>query len=172
MERKYLISAYVMCMIQGVFEMSQTRFRVQRFVLCVLHTIWDIRWRRAIDHVKLQAESIAPHKRRARNLVSFPYCQDKITTFVETGPERLRRSQFGICIIFHPLPLAPLGGVHGCAGFCHLMFRACAWFLAPAFRSHTRYKPWPRVEKFLSELEPCSFVADAGCGNGKAPSTE
>ncbi|CAM9560947.1 unnamed protein product [Ectocarpus fasciculatus] len=33
--------------------------------------------------------------------------------------------------------------------------------------SHTRYKPWPRVEKFLSELEPCSFVADAGCGNGK-----
>ncbi|CAM9261017.1 unnamed protein product [Ectocarpus sp. 4 AP-2014] len=33
--------------------------------------------------------------------------------------------------------------------------------------SHTRYKPWPRVEKFLNELEPCSFVADAGCGNGK-----
>ncbi|CAM9156654.1 unnamed protein product [Ectocarpus sp. 13 AM-2016] len=33
--------------------------------------------------------------------------------------------------------------------------------------SHTRYKPWPRVENFLSELEPCSFVADAGCGNGK-----
>ncbi|CAM9345993.1 unnamed protein product, partial [Hapterophycus canaliculatus] len=33
--------------------------------------------------------------------------------------------------------------------------------------SHTRYKPWPKVEKFLGELETCSLVADAGCGNGK-----
>eukprot|EP00752_Nemacystus_decipiens_P003805 g3501.t1 len=33
--------------------------------------------------------------------------------------------------------------------------------------SHTRYKPWPKVEKFLKELPPCSLVADAGCGNGK-----
>ncbi|CAM9105094.1 unnamed protein product [Scytosiphon promiscuus] len=33
--------------------------------------------------------------------------------------------------------------------------------------SHTRYKPWPKVEKFLSELAACSLVADAGCGNGK-----
>eukprot|EP00903_Cladosiphon_okamuranus_P021891 g20124.t2 len=33
--------------------------------------------------------------------------------------------------------------------------------------SHTRYKPWPKVEKFLNDLPPCSLVADAGCGNGK-----
>ncbi|CAM9142997.1 unnamed protein product [Laminaria digitata] len=33
--------------------------------------------------------------------------------------------------------------------------------------SHTRYKPWPRVEDFLRGLEACSLVADAGCGNGK-----
>ncbi|CAM9411729.1 unnamed protein product [Pylaiella littoralis] len=33
--------------------------------------------------------------------------------------------------------------------------------------SHTRYKPWTKVEKFLCELEACSLVADAGCGNGK-----
>lgn len=34
-------------------------------------------------------------------------------------------------------------------------------------RSHTRYKPWPKVEEFLSKLEACSLVADAGCGNGE-----
>lgn len=37
-------------------------------------------------------------------------------------------------------------------------------------RSHTRYKPWPKVEKFLTDLPPCSLVADAGCGNGKCSS--
>lgn len=33
--------------------------------------------------------------------------------------------------------------------------------------SHTRYKAWPKVEKFLSEVEPGSLVLDVGCGNGK-----
>ena len=33
--------------------------------------------------------------------------------------------------------------------------------------SHTRYKPWPQVVKFLSSLEKHSIVADVGCGNGK-----
>lgn len=42
---------------------------------------------------------------------------------------------------------------------CHSFHARC--------RSHTRYKPWPKVEKFLCELEACSLVADAGCGNGK-----
>ena len=35
------------------------------------------------------------------------------------------------------------------------------------YRSHTRYKPWPRVQEFLRGLEACSLVADAGCGNGE-----
>jgi SAM-dependent methyltransferase len=38
--------------------------------------------------------------------------------------------------------------------------------IAPHF-SHTRYKPWPKIEKFLNELEPGSLVFDVGCGNGK-----
>lgn len=38
--------------------------------------------------------------------------------------------------------------------------------IAPHF-SHTRYKPWPKIEKFLNELEPGSVVCDVGCGNGK-----
>eukprot|EP01134_Creolimax_fragrantissima_P002209 CFRG2209T1 len=33
--------------------------------------------------------------------------------------------------------------------------------------SHTRYKPWPQVEKYLAGLEPGALWADAGCGNGK-----
>ncbi len=33
--------------------------------------------------------------------------------------------------------------------------------------SHTRYKAWPKIEKFLQELEPGSMVFDVGCGNGK-----
>jgi ubiquinone/menaquinone biosynthesis C-methylase UbiE len=33
--------------------------------------------------------------------------------------------------------------------------------------SNTRYKAWPRIEKFLMELEPGSLVLDVGCGNGK-----
>ena len=31
----------------------------------------------------------------------------------------------------------------------------------------TRHTRWPRVEKFLGDLPPCSLVADVGCGNGK-----
>lgn len=38
--------------------------------------------------------------------------------------------------------------------------------IAPHF-SHTRYKPWPHVVKFLESLEPYSIVGDIGCGNGK-----
>lgn len=38
--------------------------------------------------------------------------------------------------------------------------------IAPHF-SHTRYKPWPKIEAFLNELEPGSLVFDVGCGNGK-----
>ena len=38
--------------------------------------------------------------------------------------------------------------------------------IAPHF-SHTRYRPWPRVESFLLSLPPNSLVADIGCGNGK-----
>ena len=38
--------------------------------------------------------------------------------------------------------------------------------IAPHF-SHTRYKPWPKVEKFLNELEDGQMVLDVGCGNGK-----
>ncbi|CAM9384028.1 unnamed protein product [Chrysoparadoxa australica] len=33
--------------------------------------------------------------------------------------------------------------------------------------SNTRYKPWPKVAAFLSELPRHSLVADVGCGNGK-----
>lgn len=33
--------------------------------------------------------------------------------------------------------------------------------------SHTRYKPWPNVEKFLKGLDDYSLVLDIGCGNGK-----
>lgn len=38
--------------------------------------------------------------------------------------------------------------------------------IAPHF-SHTRYKPWPRIEQFLLELPEGSLVYDVGCGNGK-----
>jgi ubiquinone/menaquinone biosynthesis C-methylase UbiE len=38
--------------------------------------------------------------------------------------------------------------------------------IAPHF-SNTRYKPWPKIAKFLNELQPGSIVADVGCGNGK-----
>ncbi|WEW61833.1 tRNA methyltransferase, has a role in tRNA modification [Emydomyces testavorans] len=33
--------------------------------------------------------------------------------------------------------------------------------------SSTRYKPWPIVERFLTELAPGSVGLDIGCGNGK-----
>ncbi|KAI9033624.1 S-adenosyl-L-methionine-dependent methyltransferase [Phycomyces nitens] len=33
--------------------------------------------------------------------------------------------------------------------------------------SDTRYKPWPVVEKFLTEMPTGSIGADVGCGNGK-----
>lgn len=33
--------------------------------------------------------------------------------------------------------------------------------------SDTRYKPWPKVENFLKELDTTSLVLDIGCGNGK-----
>lgn len=38
--------------------------------------------------------------------------------------------------------------------------------IAPHF-AHTRYKPWPKIEKFLKELPSGALVADIGCGNGK-----
>ena len=33
--------------------------------------------------------------------------------------------------------------------------------------SGTRYKKWPKIEKFLKSLTPSSLVLDVGCGNGK-----
>lgn len=33
--------------------------------------------------------------------------------------------------------------------------------------SHTRYKAWPQVERFLKSIPKGSVVADVGCGNGK-----
>lgn len=33
--------------------------------------------------------------------------------------------------------------------------------IAPHF-SHTRYKPWPKIESFLNGLPPGSYVADIG----------
>ncbi|CAG9325183.1 unnamed protein product [Blepharisma stoltei] len=33
--------------------------------------------------------------------------------------------------------------------------------------SHTRYKPWPKVDEFLKDQEPFSLILDIGCGNGK-----
>ena len=38
--------------------------------------------------------------------------------------------------------------------------------IAPHF-SHTRYKPWPKIQKFINELPNGSLVYDVGCGNGK-----
>ena len=38
--------------------------------------------------------------------------------------------------------------------------------IAPHF-SHTRYKPWPKIEQFLNTLPEGSLVYDVGCGNGK-----
>jgi SAM-dependent methyltransferase len=32
---------------------------------------------------------------------------------------------------------------------------------------HTRYRPWPQVQRFMSSLAPGSLVLDIGCGNGK-----
>jgi len=32
---------------------------------------------------------------------------------------------------------------------------------------HTRHRPWPQVQRFLSLLSPGSLVLDIGCGNGK-----
>ena len=33
--------------------------------------------------------------------------------------------------------------------------------------SNTRYKPWPKVDKFLNDLDQYDLVLDIGCGNGK-----
>nr|XP_010296079.1 PREDICTED: putative methyltransferase KIAA1456 [Balearica regulorum gibbericeps] len=38
--------------------------------------------------------------------------------------------------------------------------------IAPYFND-ARYKAWPKVQQFISELEPGSLIADIGCGNGK-----
>lgn len=38
--------------------------------------------------------------------------------------------------------------------------------IAPHF-SHTRYKPWPKVEEFLQSKGYGTLVLDVGCGNGK-----
>ena len=38
--------------------------------------------------------------------------------------------------------------------------------IAPHF-SHTRYKPWPKVQEFLENIPTGSLNADIGCGNGK-----
>lgn len=33
--------------------------------------------------------------------------------------------------------------------------------------NHTRYKPWPGVRTYVSNLPPYSFLLDLGCGNGR-----
>ncbi len=38
--------------------------------------------------------------------------------------------------------------------------------IAPHF-SNTRYKPWPRIQKYLESLPEGSWNCDVGCGNGK-----
>uniref|UniRef100_A0A8C7EHY1 Probable tRNA methyltransferase 9B n=1 Tax=Nothoprocta perdicaria TaxID=30464 RepID=A0A8C7EHY1_NOTPE len=38
--------------------------------------------------------------------------------------------------------------------------------IAPSFND-ARYKAWPKVQRFISEQEPGSLIADIGCGNGK-----
>ncbi|XP_059572739.1 probable tRNA methyltransferase 9B isoform X3 [Alligator mississippiensis] len=38
--------------------------------------------------------------------------------------------------------------------------------IAPHF-SDARYKAWPKVQKFISNQELGSLIADIGCGNGK-----
>lgn len=38
--------------------------------------------------------------------------------------------------------------------------------IAPHF-SNTRYKPWPKIAKFLDERPDGAVIADVGCGNGK-----
>jgi alkylated DNA repair protein alkB family protein 8 len=38
--------------------------------------------------------------------------------------------------------------------------------IAPHF-SNTRYKPWPKIAKYLESLPIGSFNIDIGCGNGK-----
>lgn len=46
--------------------------------------------------------------------------------------------------------------------------------IAPHF-SATRHSAWPRVSRFLRELQasaPCALVIDAGCGNGKYVGSE
>ena len=35
------------------------------------------------------------------------------------------------------------------------------------FKTLRKYKAWPKVDQFLQKLEPNSFVADIGCGEGK-----
>lgn len=121
MERKFLMCAYLMCMMQVVFEMSKTLYWWQSVVLCVLHTKWNIRGRRTM---------IIWSFRHLWNLLSFPYRQDKITTFVEIGPERLRPRQSGKSLFVRLLPLARPRGVHGCPWFCHLMCRVCLFSCA------------------------------------------
>lgn len=38
--------------------------------------------------------------------------------------------------------------------------------IAPHF-SNTRYKPWPKIKKYLEDLPVGSLNCDVGCGNGK-----
>lgn len=38
--------------------------------------------------------------------------------------------------------------------------------IAPHF-SNTRYKPWPKIAKYLESLPTGSINLDVGCGNGK-----
>ena len=33
--------------------------------------------------------------------------------------------------------------------------------------SHTRYRPWSCVEKFMDDIPSNSIIGDIGCGNGK-----
>jgi ubiquinone/menaquinone biosynthesis C-methylase UbiE len=33
--------------------------------------------------------------------------------------------------------------------------------------SNTRYKPWPRIQRYLEALPEGSLNIDVGCGNGK-----
>lgn len=55
-----------------------------------------------------------------------------------------------------------LDPVHQENDFVHTVYNE----IAPHF-SQTRYKPWPIVEKFLSNRDDYSIGLDVGCGNGK-----
>ena len=50
--------------------------------------------------------------------------------------------------------------------FFEILFKDTYDHIAENF-SNSRYKMWPLVEKFVSEIHPDAILADLGCGNGK-----